>query len=468
MKEGVPPSKDMLEKSLLKKGSVYSSLFLKEVNNKSSDISDRNDYINELFLYFIVPLYEKVYQLKFSGQQNLESLQLEQWLYFALRRATRKKIPPLELLSSYIKTSLSLIYILLVSLLYILVLPAYILVSFKSESRHVRSESIAVIRSTATYSKISFLEKEGVLFYFDSFAFQEEQNGASLYSAPILVRFMGLFVIPWLGLKDFISLFLTARKHLGFLSSVKVLAYYKKRIAHKVSFEFYLNYLLRRLKPKKFYTGNKEDRFALIENRLCEASYIKCICMPHGLEYAFRMPAGLVGDVFYCNSQNAKDYLSELYKDSKTHFFFDINIVEKMLSKHVLEEKEKKVVFFPESREPEKNLSIIKFLKESNINFYLKLHAKDSIENYRPFVDKSFLIDDFNTGITNSIILARKSTILLEAIYNHSIPIAVLVDDQDRAYVEFMFPSLDDEKILKVYSFDELKNLIEELREENV
>jgi len=468
MKEGMPPSKDMLGKPLVNDRSIYSPLFLKEVNDKVDNISERNDYINELFLYFIIPLYEKVYQLKYAGKQNLKSLQLEQWLYFALRRVTRKKVSSLELLSSYIKASLSLIYILLVSLLYILALPAYILVSFKSEIRHVRSESIAVIRSTATYSKIAFLEKEGVLFFFDSFAFKEEQKRLSLYSAPIFVRLTGLIVIPWLGLKDFITLFLTARKYLGFLSSVKVLAHYKKRIAHKVSFEFYLNYLLRHLKPKRFYTGNKEDRFALIENRLCEANYIKCICMPHGLEYAFRMPAGLVGDIFYCNSQNAKDYLSELYKYSKTHFFFDMNIVEKMLSKNVVNEEEKKVVFFPESREPEKNLSIIKFLKESNINFYLKLHAKDNIENYRPFVDKSFLIDDFTTGITNSITLARKSTILLEAIYNHSIPIAVLVDEKDRAYVEFMFPSLEDEKILKVYSFDELKNLIEELRGENV
>jgi hypothetical protein len=221
-----------------------------------------------------------------------------------------------------------------------------------------------------------------------------------------------------------------------------------------------LGKLLKKAKPGVLYTGNKEDRFALIEKRLCNGNSIKTVCMPHGLEYAFKMPAGLVGNVFYCNSQYAKDYLEKLYRDHKTGFIFDRNVVSQMLSKNVKIKKEKRIVFFPESRDTEKNLAIIRFLKNMNIDFNVKLHVKDRLENYRPFIDETTLINDFDDAISNSICLARKSTVLLEAIYNHSIPIAVLVDDKDRAYFEFMLPALNDESIRKIYSFDELNNLL--------
>jgi len=56
--------------------------------------------------------------------------------------------------------------------------------------------------------------------------------------------------------------------------------------------------------------------------------------------------------------------------------------------------------------------------------------------------------------------------VLLEAIYNHSIPIAVLVDNKDRAYFEFMFPALNDESIRKVCSFEELQSLLIRLKDD--
>lgn len=427
---------------------LNSDEFLEEINVKSDEITERNDYVNEFFLYFIIPFCEKASQIKKQGNSQFS---------------------PQSNFGDYLKSVFRVAYLFLITISYVVAMPFYVLLRFRGgENNSFGVDSLAVIRSLATYSKIAFLKNEGVVFYNDSLVYASSDVDLSLYSQSWLTRLTGVFVIPWLGIKDFFSLFLMAYRHLGLVSASSVLSYYRKRLAHKVVFEFYLNRLLKRTKPDLLYTGNKEDRFALIEKRLCTEQDIKTLCIPHGLEYAFKMPAGLVGDVFYCNTKYAKDYLEKMYSHCKIDFVFDRNVVSQMLSRHVKAHKEKRIVFFPESREPEKNLAIIQFLKDQEVDFSVKLHGKDNIDYYRPLIDESLLIDDFDNAISNSICLARKSTVLLEAIYNHSTPIAVLVDDKDRSYFEFMFPSLKDESILKVYSFIELKELLEKMEVEDV
>ncbi|QKI89771.1 hypothetical protein [Thiomicrorhabdus xiamenensis] len=427
---------------------LYTAEFLEEVNNYSDRIVERNDYVNEFFLYFVVPQLERTRQLKMQNNTEIEN-SVCYWNYF--------------------KFTLHGVYLFFISVFYSVVIPSYVLLKYRrNEKRLNPTQSLAVIRSPATYSKMAFLKNQGVLFYADSLVFSSADVELSLYSQSFLSRLIGVFVIPWLSIKDFFSLFLMVRRHLGFVSAVGMLSYYRKRLSHKVTFGFYLSRLLKNVKPHVFYTGNKEDRFALIEKRLCHEVGIKSVCIPHGLEYSFKMPGGLVGDIFYCNSESAKYHLESLYAQSRTKFLFDENVVFKMLSRHTEALSSKKLVFFPESREPEKNLVIIDFLKRQGFDFLVKLHGKDSLENYRSVIDESCLVDDFDQAISNSICLARKSTVLLEAIYNHSVPIAILVDMKDRAYFEFMFPSLKDESILKVYSFDELKSLVKILRAQNV
>jgi hypothetical protein len=417
---------------------------LAEINSKSAEIVESNDYTNEFFLYYIIPIIEKTSQLK---NQDGGSLILQ------------------NNFGDYLKSIFRVVYSFFIIIFHVIALPLYVLLRFRAlENNLLKANSLAVIRSPAAYSKMAFLKNKGITFYTDSFVYQDSEVNLSLYSQSLFTRLMGIGVIPWMGCKDFVALFIMATRHLGFVSAVNVVVYYRKRLAHKVTFEFYLGKLLKNAKPDVFYTGNKEDRFALIEKKLCNENSIKTVCIPHGLEYAFKMPAGLVGDVFYCNSLYAKDYLEKLYRNGKTGFVFDRSIVSQMLSRDVKTQKEKQIVFFPESREPEKNLAIIRFLKTQNVNFYVKLHVKDSLDHYRPFIDESTLINDFDDAISNSICLARKSTVLLEAIYNHSIPIAVLVDNKDRAYSEFMFPALNDESIRKVYSFKELQNLLKRLK----
>jgi hypothetical protein len=423
---------------------LWNTDLLAEVNIKSDEIVERNDYVNEFFLYYVIPFIEKISLLKKQDDGNL-----------ILKNN----------FGDYLKSIFQVVYSALIIIFYVVTLPLYVLFRFRAlENDSLEVRSLVVIRSPAAHSKMAFLKNKGIAFYADSLVYQATEINLSLYSQSLFTRLMGVGVIPWMGFKDFFTLFIMASRHLGFVLAVNVVVYYRKRLVHKVTFEFYLDKLLKIAKPNVLYTGNKEDRFALIEKRLCNENSIKTVCIPHGLEYSFKMPAGLVGDVFYCNSQNAKNYLERLYRNSKTGFIFDRSIVGQMLSRHVKTQKEKQIVFFPESREPKKNLAIIQFLKTQNINFYVKLHIKDSLDHYRPFIDESILVNDFDNAISNSICLARKSTILLEAVYNHSIPIAVLVDDKDRAYFEFMFPALNDENILKVCSFKELQNLLKRLK----
>ena len=423
---------------------LYNSEFLAEINSKSDEIVESNDYVNEFFLYYVIPFIEKISLLKKQDEGNL-----------ILKNN----------FGDYLKSIFQVVYSALIIIFYVVTLPLYVLFRFRAlDNNPLKVNFLTVIRSPAAHSKMAFLKNKGVIFYTDSLVYQDTEINLSLYSQSLFTRLIGAGVIPWMGFKDFFALFIMANRHLGFISAVNVVVYYRKRLAHKVTFEFYLDKLLKNSKLNVFYTGNKEDRFALIEKRLCAENGIKIVCTPHGLEYAFKMPAGLVGDVFYCNSQYVKDYLEKLYRSSKTEFVFDRSIVNQMLSKHIEIQEKKQIIFFPESREPKKNLAIIQFLKAQNVNFNVKLHVKDSLDHYRPFIDESTLVNDFDDAISNSICLARKSTVLLEAVYNNSIPIAVLVDDKDRDYFEFMFPALNDESIRKVYSFKELQNLLKRLK----
>lgn len=448
---------------------MYCTTFLHELNAYSDKITQRNAYVNELLLYFVIPLHEELKRLdtKLSEKQLEKKCVSLDGFGFEAHRRHGFKLPLKDKLFFSIKSVWELAFSSLCSIVYAFGLAIYGVIWFKSDATSSGGKSIAVIRAPATYSKMAFLHEQGVSFYSDTLCYKHSDL-ETIFFAPILFRLAALFVIPVYGIRDILTIFFTARKHIGFVLCADAMKYYRKRVPHKVIFEFYLDRLLKMEKPQRYYTGNKEDRFAALEGLLCRKYHIECLCIPHGLEYAYKMPMGLVGDRFYCNTLYAKEYLQGLYEERAGRFVFDKSIVEKMLSKNKPLGVQKKLVFFPESREPEKNLAIIKFLNEMGLVFFVKLHVKDSINNYIPYIDENQLITDFDDAISNSICLARKSTILIESIYNHSIPVAVLVDEKDRSYFEFMFPALKDDSILKAYTFDELKGLVQKLRKDNV
>jgi hypothetical protein len=397
----------------------------------------KSDYINEIFLYNKLPEY------KMKSSYNFLSIFIN--LYFFCK--------------SVILTIFSFLVVLASSIL----LPALVLIrSIFINSSLDRSEfkKIAIFRAPAAYQKMKFLKDNGVCFLSDDLVFKKKKITGIYSIVGFFSRLHSCIWVPALSVVDFYKVMRDSTRMTGFLNLGVVLLFFSKRIAQKCTFEFYVSSILKNNSVKIYYTGNKEDRFAMMEDRLCKRYKVESICIPHGLEYAYKMPGGLVGDKFYCTSENAMGLLSKLYKDGKNLFIFDQGVVSKMLSVGRSSQQNKKIVFFPESRDPKTNLLIMKHLIDFGFKLYVKFHIKDNIKNYSEVRDNINQIDSFDEAISGNICIARKSTVLLEALYNSSVSIAVLIASKDKAFVDTVFPSLQDSRINRAESFEELKCLI--------
>ena len=120
-----------------------------------------------------------------------------------------------------------------------------------------------------------------------------------------------------------------------------------------------------------------------------------------------------------------------------------------------------KVVFFTEPREIDVNINILKellpLMAKNNIRLYMKLHPFDKKSNYDRF-DISY-IDSLEEALISNICFARKSTTLLEALYNGSKVAAILTNPKDKAIFN-TFPSLQSKEITKAFTVNELYNWI--------
>jgi hypothetical protein len=251
------------------------------------------------------------------------------------------------------------------------------------------------------------------------------------------------------------------RSKIGSKSSALVSDFYGTRLVHTFLYDKLIGYYFSKQDPGQFYTGNNLDRFSVIEEKQAHAFGHQVICIPHGLEYGFRFPKGFSGDVFYTTSLKAAKYFNTLYQESK--FVFEKDIVTKIfrLKKEKLNH-EVKVVFFTEPREPWVNLEIldnlIPILKEKGINLSLKLHPKDSEERYSKY--KLNHLNNMEDALIRNVCFSRKSTTLLEAIYNDSKAAAIIINAKDDA-IFGSFPSLQTEEIKKMVNIPELSNWIE-------
>jgi len=448
---------------------VYDNGLLSDINALAGKMQCSSDYINEIFLYFYIKFDERVRLLKQEGVKDLSFKReatdnLYIWQGAAIESGVN--MPIFSLLFFFLRGLLYILLSLIIVVFSTISIPLYTIFKFPNPAGLVsinNYDSVSVIRAPATYSKMNFIKKPGLLFLSDDFAYKDA-NLVSLYRVNgLFSKFTSLFYVPFYAVRDFFNTYLEAKKILGFGMSGYVLFFFAKRIAHKCNFEFYLNHLIKQNKFDKYYTGNKEDRFALMEKRLCQKYKLECVCIPHGLEYSYKMPGELVGDTFYCTSQYARDYLAKLYGQKSISFIFDEGIANGMFSRNISGEYTPTLVFFPESREPEINLQIMTFIVDSGFSLFVKLHVKDNLNNYLPIKSRIKLIDSFDEAISNKICLARKSTVLLEALYNNSVAISVLINDTDKAYVDLMFPSLSDPKIRRVESFPELEKLLNKL-----
>lgn len=444
---------------------VYSKAFVEEVDEAADSVAWSSDYINEIFMHFYLRVLEIASLFKASDSESVLIKRYKgEWSSVVV--AAKKEGLHLGLLDlAYFYLSGALLYIVsfFAVVLSALILPGLALFTRKRRPAKVVPE-FSVIRSPAAFDKMRFLSDSGkVDFYYDDLL-QKEPAAASLYGFGTLSeRMLSLLIVPVLAFRDYFRVANDSRRLLGWGGAGFVLYYFSKRIAHKCTFEYYLDLLIKRSGLDTYYTGNKEDRFAILEKRLCRKYALRSVCVPHGIEYAFRTPAGLVGDVFYCTTEHARQHLSNLYAGAQV-FVYDKDVARQMFSRHQVVAPVKGIVFFPESRGADVNLSILGDLLGLGYDIAVKLHPKDDAENYKQYAGKITFVSDFNSSISNKICLARKSTVLVEAIYNNSTPIAILTDPRDRGYVEHMLPSLSDDQIMRAYSFEELACVLAKLQ----
>lgn len=246
---------------------------------------------------------------------------------------------------------------------------------------------------------------------------------------------------------------------LGKNSVYQLYRFYQKRIVHAFLYEFLIDNYFSYFKGKTYFTGSNLDRFSVIEERLAIKHHIDTVCIPHGLEYGYLFPKGYSCNHFYATSEFAANYLNKLYNTKK--FLYDENVVTKMFGLSNAIKHEKKVIFFTEQQEYYINKSIIlkigPKLKSSGVKLYIKLHPGDTRAHYKG-CNYDF-ITDYTLSLSHNICVSRKSTILLEAIYNNSIPIAILTTERDKSIFN-TFPSLQSDKIIKTYSVEELYDTI--------
>ncbi|WP_107948355.1 hypothetical protein [Shewanella baltica] len=435
---------------------------INELNANASSLKGISIFCNELYLFFYIVMKEWEVELKRFKKGEVRVFSKSR--YSCLWLLLLKNMYGFKF-SYYMQIVFFSLPIFVLCIVFfassIVTIPLFLFAKWMSTKKNdiKSSRKLCIVRSQAAFDKIySYSVKESVDLISEDI-FYKNSNLPSIFSYLNLSNIIDIcFSYPKVLIKDSKELFfdvidLFSINCLGF-----VFLYYLIRLPFtSLSRLLYVN-VFHNLNVSDVVTGNKEDRFALIESELSQKHGIKLICLPHGLEYSFKLPRELVGDLFYATSEHASIYLNRLYGTAK--FVYDSIVINDMFDKKYILPHKKCIVFFTEARELNVNLEIIRMLDGLRYDFSVKLHPKDCKSNYSLLSFPIDFIDDFKQAVTGNYCLARKSTILLEAIYNGSISSAVLINSKDSYYVDCVFPSLSDPLIRKFYCFSELDNLL--------
>jgi len=165
------------------------------------------------------------------------------------------------------------------------------------------------------------------------------------------------------------------------------------------------------------------------------------------------MPAGYVGDVFFCSSVEMAAKLNELYESSK--FIYDENTIRQMYSVKKISSnsnlERRNIVFFtqPIYTDSSKKLieKIASFLSSRGIKLHLKIHPLEKQSDY--VIENSEIIPDFETAITGNICISLSSTALLESLYNNSVAISIVCIIDNELELTRNYDFLNDNRIEK-------------------
>ncbi|WP_100401596.1 hypothetical protein [Bacillus sp. FJAT-42315] len=438
---------------------LFNSNINKEINKAAMKQSKySNKLINELFLSYYRP-YMAIYQRikNINGYEiNDEIGAKDQAILFSINKKLGFKNVQQKMNVNYYVKNMSYLVLSVLNLIFIPIgLLLFVFCNSLFSKKTNMKNKVIFERTKAASSKFKwFKENLDASLVREKIRFNNE-----FYSSVKIKDFLRLlpfFIMNIIRDYQFISYY--CKQHLGDSVRYYLFYYYSTRVPHSVLYEFILDCLLSSGNVTEFYSGNNLDRYGLIEEKICKKNNVKFINIPHGIEYGFSLPHMFVGDVFYAYSEVGAAYLNELYDTDK--FLFSENVTRRIMSKNH-KKLTRDVVFFTEASGIELNQKIIseieRIVLDKNIQFYVKLHPRDRRENYSNLNIK--FIEDFDQAITNNICLARKSTVLLEAMYNDSKSLAILLNESD--IFEFnQFPSLQDPKITKIYKFEELEHIL--------
>lgn len=429
---------------------LYTKSFYEYSNKVADSYRCESFLVNEMFLYIIQPYLALDF---FIQNNNVDSIQINSpnlaegnYLMSLSKKYNIRINKPLVYSCHNLIARIKCYFEIGVTYLYI----SYLMLRIPFNKRNIKWDEFAVLRDKASRGKMK------------RFVFHKEDedlwNKESVYSLfPVFDRLWWCFM----SLLSSITTIKTDSQFLNRKIGTGTLLYdrYGKRILHTNLYANLLDNLFRHNAGSKYYTGLNLERFAIVEDVLAKKYNLKTFNIPHGLEYGFKFPVCFTSDTFYANTQYAADYLNQLYDTNK--FIFDSGVTTKMFKLEGACNHPKYIIFFTEPREVNVNIDIIKslkpFLDKEGITLYVKLHPADKESNYLDLGVE--FIKDYASSLVGNICISRKSTILLEAIYNNSLPVAIIINNKDYSTFD-NFPSLNSDKIIKTYSVEELFKII--------
>jgi hypothetical protein len=432
---------------------LYSSDFFDKTNDNVEAYQTSHEFVNELYLNLYLK-YEVLYH--FIERQNITTVVIlsSDFLIKNLFRDLCKKKGITLINKSY--TPQSFIFN-LKGYFYILLSFIYILLNlFKFPQKkkiNTSLEDIALVRDFATSVKFNNLLLHKLYF-----------NKIDKKSFYVFISFNKRLCFLWKSLLISIEVLIKLKCEVNFIvgkNSVSFInEFYGKRLIETFFYKFSLTEFLLNSEVKNLYSGSNLDRFAYVEQNVANKCGISLNIIPHGIEYGFKFPKCFSGHIFYSTTNFASVYFNKLYNTNKFVFNSELNDVLYNYKFTKLNES-KKVVYFTESNEIHINKIIIKELlnnfKNYNILLYIKIHPNDQLSNYSEF--DVGLINSYNDAITNNYCIARKSSILFEALYNNSESLAILTNNNDRTIFNY-FPSLNSSKIIKFTDTYKLANYL--------
>lgn len=429
---------------------MFSNELFEECNRIADEYNDDICIVNEVFLNRVQPY--KAIEFFLSGI-NIDIIKFEKMdeklapllLDYAKKRDIKVEGIPFfyeltKKMYGYFNIMLTALYLIWKMLL----IP-------QTSNLHSNNECISLIRTVASKKKLSFLNNV-------DFRYEDYQDNNSIYNCFKRIEKVLWVIKSWIMSYKEITIYVNyINRVIGPHSSCDAFKYYCKRIVHTQLYNIIVDKFFTSNQGKKFYTGNNLDRYALIEEKIAKKHDVEVICIPHGLEYGFKLPHCFIGNKFYATSLNASIHLNGLYGTNK--FVYDHEVACKMFSVKSKKKYGGDIVFFTEPREVEVNFKIIEelvpLLNEKGHELFIKLHPKDIKSDYDKYSKDVRFIDDFSESVTDNICLSRKSTTLLEALYNNSDVAAILINSKDKVIFN-TFVSLQDKKIKEFHSISEL------------